>query len=120
LREFIESVVRLVGIDRSPPGYRPPFGAVWLDGERLEECCWEHIRGLLDLTSTLTGTWMGFTWTGGCEARCDLQRDVGYGGVSVRVEVTPKFAAPIHAAARAVGGGIGTDQPGPAEEGLSE
>jgi hypothetical protein len=120
LREFVEAVVRAAGISRQPPGYRPPFGAIWLDGDRLEDRCWEHIRGALDWTGTLARSWMGFWWEcpSGAEedrrlfpwewrgvVRYELQRDDGYNGVSVRLEIPPELAESVCRTAIAVGGG---------------
>lgn len=87
--------MRAAGVQRpDDPRYRPCYGAVWLDGERLEERCWETIRGLLDGTGTGSSTWMGFSWPGegGAEVRCELQLDDGYDGVCVRFEAGPELA----------------------------
>jgi hypothetical protein len=110
------------GVLSSPtdPRYRPPRGAVWLNGDRLEDHCWDHIKGLLDRTGTFTGTWMGvwwesregmsddlslFPWERGGVISCELQRDDGYQGVSVRRSVTPEVAALVRQTAVALGGG---------------
>jgi hypothetical protein len=98
-------------IDRSPPGYRPPPGAIWLDGDRLEERCWNHLRDLLSRTGTLTRTWMGFSWQSQGEVRCELQRDEGYDGIVVRIEVTPEQVGPVRETAVALGGGAGLAEP---------
>jgi hypothetical protein len=111
LRTFIESVVRIVGIDKTYPPCRPPRGAVWLEEGRLDEDCWLQIRRLLDLTCSITRTWMGFTWTGTCEARCDLQIDTGYDGVSCRIEISQELASQVRDAVKKVGGGVGMDMP---------
>jgi hypothetical protein len=104
--------VQIVGIDKAYPSCRPPRGAVWLEEGRLDEDCWAQIRGLLDRTCSLTRTWMGFTWTGVCEARCDLQIDTGYDGVSCRIEVSQELAAQVRDAVKLAGGGVGIDLPG--------
>jgi hypothetical protein len=96
-----------VGIDvnHSEPGLRPPRGAVWLDGGRLEDRCWEHLADLLSRTSSLTGTWVGFSWWHRhWDVRCEVQRDEGYGGVAVRIDLPPWRAGRVCQAAEAVGG----------------
>jgi hypothetical protein len=119
--------VQATGIFRPAPEYRPPYGAVWLDGNHLEERCWNHIRGLLDRTGTLTRSWMGlwweyqgeagegngppegrlFPWERGGMVRCELQRDDGYDGVCVRLDVPAELADLVRRTAVALGGGAG-------------
>jgi hypothetical protein len=69
-----------------------------MEGDVLDERCWEHIRSLVERTGTDTRTWMGFAWTGKCEVRCELQIDDGYDGVFVRVEVSESVVAEVEAA----------------------
>ena len=104
-------IARGVGIDCSA-GYRPPYGQIWLDGDRLEERCWQHLSGLLERTGTLTRTWMGFSWSSPNEIRCELQCDDGYDGVFVRIEVPPTWVKLVGQTAVALGGGVGQAAPG--------
>jgi hypothetical protein len=99
--------VSAAGVEAPAPGYRPHFGAVWLDGDRLEEQSWEHIQALLAPTGTFTRTWMGFSWRSGGEIRCELQRDDGYQGINVRIDVAPDLADLVRQTAVALGGGVG-------------
>jgi hypothetical protein len=46
---------------------------------------------------SITDTWVGFSWRGECEARCEAQLDDGYGGVCVRVEVPEEWAGRVEA-----------------------
>jgi hypothetical protein len=130
LREFLEAVVRATIRLPADPRHRPPLGAVWLDGDRLEDRCWDHIWGLLDRTGTVTRSWMGvcwecregmgdrgdtadrhlFPWEQGMIA-CELQRDDGYDGVSVRLGVPPEVVELIRQTAIALGGGVGQAEP---------
>jgi hypothetical protein len=104
LREFVEAIVRSIGIDR-PGGYRP-CGVIWLDGDRLEERGWEHITELLALTGADSRTWMGFSWRSPDLIRCELQRDDGYDGIFIRIEVPMVWVALVGQTAAALGGGV--------------
>jgi len=131
LREFLEVVVRATIYSPSDPRDRPPRGAVWLDGGRLEDRCWDHLQGLFDRTGTGTQSWMGVWWKGregmgdwhspaerhlfpwerrGVVA-CELQRDDGYDGVRVRLAVPPELAELVRQTAVALGGGAGQAEP---------
>jgi hypothetical protein len=44
---------------------------------------------------SFSDTWVGFSWRGECEARCELQLDDGYGGVCVRVDVPDEWASRV-------------------------
>ena len=105
LREFIEVIVRGAGIDRSRLPCGPHRGAVWLDGDRLEERCWEHIWELFDRTGTFTRTWMGFSWPSQHEVWCELQRDDGYQGACIRLEIPRELADLVRQTAVALHGG---------------
>lgn len=98
LREFVEALVRLVGVIPDDLASRPPVGSVWMDGGCLDEQCWTYLRELVERTGTMTRTWIGFSWTGRCEARCELQADDGYDGVFVRIEVPEEMVAGVEAA----------------------
>jgi hypothetical protein len=117
------------------PRRRPPPGAVWLDGDRLEDRCWDNIRSLLDRTGTVTRSWMGvwwecregigeprspadrslFPWEQGAVA-CELQCDDGYDGVSVRLAVPQEVAGLVRQTAVALGGGAGQAEPSAAAD----
>lgn len=100
LREFVESLVRLVGGPGCDPHVQRLAGTVSLNfAGRLDEFFWQRLRTLVALTeSNTTTTWVGFAWRGACEARCELQRDDGYDGVRVRVEVPPELTAGVEVA----------------------
>jgi hypothetical protein len=123
-REFLEVIVRATIYASSDSRVRPCHGAVWLDGDHLEESCWDHIQGLLDRTGTLSRSWMGIWWEGqegmsnryGAELHlfpwekrgvvsCELQLDDGYDGVNVRLNVAPDLAPLVCQTAIALGGG---------------
>src|SRR5271165_2424841 len=54
LREFMGVIARATIYSPAEPRDRPPHGAVWLEGDRLEDSCWDHIQGLLDPTGTVS------------------------------------------------------------------
>jgi hypothetical protein len=57
---------------------------------------------MLALTERLKAdTWAGFAWHGRCKVRCEVQRDDGYDGVCVRIEVPSSWAARVEEVARA-------------------
>jgi hypothetical protein len=115
LREFLEAVVAAAGVHGTVPGQRSRYGSVWLDKDRrLEQGHWDRIRELVELSDSLHFTWAGFSWRarGGDEVRCELQRDVGYSGVVVRLRfpVARGSAADVaRQVAVALGGGIGQE-----------
>jgi hypothetical protein len=115
LREFLETVVADTGVQGSVPGKRPLYGSVWLDKDgHLEQLHWNRICELVALTDNRYHTWAGFSWRGrgGGEVRCELQRDVGYSGVVVRLSLPPALggtATVAKQAAVAMGGGIGQE-----------
>jgi hypothetical protein len=103
------------GVQGSVPGRRPFYGSVWLDkGGHLEERHWGRIRELVDVSDNRYHTWAGFSWRGrgGGEVRCELQRDVGYSGVVVRLTLPPALggtSSVARQAAVALGGGVGQE-----------
>jgi hypothetical protein len=133
----LEVVVRATIHTPTDPRHRPQWGAVWLDGDRLEDRCWSHIRGLLDRTGTDTQSWWGVWWVGGegmggqddtterhlfsWEKRgavaCVLQCDDGYDGVNVRLSISPAVAELVRQTAVALGGGAGQAEPFAAADG---
>jgi hypothetical protein len=128
----MEVVVRATIYSLSDPRERPNRGAVWLDGDRLEDRCWDSIRDLLERTGTSTQTWIGVWWEsreGVCDrwgpaeqhlfpwekrgvVCCEFQSDNGYDGVSVRISVAPEVAELVCRTAVALGGGAGQSEPG--------
>lgn len=110
----------------SPPDQRvrPCGGAVWLDGDRLEERCWENIQAIIERTGSGNRTWMGvwwesqeykwdeaerflFPWEKGGVVTCELQYDDGYDGVSVRLNINCETVPLVRETAVALGGGAG-------------
>jgi hypothetical protein len=95
----VEALVHLIGNHRSNPSGVRLAGTVSLDGSgRLDQFYWQRLRTMVALSErSLTDTWVGFSWRGACEARCELQLDDGYGGVFVRVEVPDEWASRVGA-----------------------
>jgi hypothetical protein len=95
----VEALVHLVGNHRSNPEGRRPAGTISLEpGGRLDEFYWQRLRTMVALSEhSFTETWVGFSWRGECAARCEVQRDDGYGGVCVRVEVPDEWAGRVKA-----------------------
>jgi hypothetical protein len=136
LREFMEVVVRATIYSPSDARERPNRGAVWLDGDRLEDRCWDSIRDLLARTGTSTQSWIGVWWENreGISHRwipeerhlfewekrgvvcCEFQSDNGYDGVRVRISVAPEAAELVRRTAVALGGGVGQGEPGAAPD----
>lgn len=84
----------LIGSHRSRPGGHQALGTVRVDAAgRLDELYWQRLSTMLSLTERLNSdTWAGFSWRGRCKARCEVQRDDGYSGVCVRLEVPATWA----------------------------
>src|SRR5262249_39776736 len=98
-REFVEALIHLIGNHRSNPSGVRLAGTISLDASgRLDEFYWQRLRTMVALSErSITDTWVGFSWHGKCEARCELQLDDGYGGVCVRVEVPAQWAGRVEA-----------------------
>jgi hypothetical protein len=98
-RELVEALVHLVGSHRLNPSGSRPAGTISLDvSGRLDEFYWQRLRTMVALSErSFTDTWVGFSWRGACEARCEAQRDDGYGGVCVRVEVPEEWTGRVKA-----------------------
>jgi hypothetical protein len=80
-REFVEALVHLIGNHRSNPGGVRLAGTVSLDASgRLDQFYWQRLRTMVALSErSITDTWVGFSWRGECEARCEAQLDDGPG-----------------------------------------
>jgi hypothetical protein len=98
-REFVEALVHLIGNHRSNPDGIRLAGSISLDASgRLDQFYWQRLRTMVALSQRfITDTWVGFSWRGECEARCELQLDDGYAGVCVRVEVPDEWASRVEA-----------------------
>ncbi|QEG29645.1 hypothetical protein GobsT_44430 [Gemmata obscuriglobus] len=96
-REFLEAVVSLIGSHRSNPSGHQAAGTVRVDaGGRLDEFYWQRLSMILALTERINSdTWAGFSWHGRCKARCEVQRDDGYSGVCVRLEVPASWESRV-------------------------
>ena len=96
-RQFLEAVVSLIGSHHSRPGGGQGAGTVRVDAAgRLDEFYWQRLSMMLALTERINSdTWAGFSWHGRCQARCEVQRDDGYSGVCVRLEVPTSWVARV-------------------------
>jgi hypothetical protein len=98
-REFVEALVHLLGNDQCYPGARRMAGTMSLDtGGHLDEFYWQRLRTMVALSErSISNTWVGLSWEGACAVRCELQRDDGYSGVCVRIEVPSEWADRVKA-----------------------
>jgi hypothetical protein len=120
----VEVVVRATIYSPPDPRARPCRGAVRLVGDHLEESCWENIQAILERTGTGSRTWMGvwwksreykydeaerflFPWEQSGVVSCEFQRDDGYDGVSVRLNVSPEVVPLVRQTTVTLGGGVG-------------
>jgi hypothetical protein len=120
----VEVVVRATIYSPPNPRTRPCRGAVWLDGDRIEETCWENIQAILERTGSARRTWIGvwwesreykyddgeqflFPWEQSGVVSCEFQIDDGYDGVSVRLSVAADVIPLVCQTAVALGGGVG-------------
>jgi hypothetical protein len=78
-----------------------------LAGGRLRDRGWNNLWELYSRTDNIDGTWMGFSWPHDHPVRCELQRDTGYDGAIVRLEVPEELAEQVRQTARDLGGGVG-------------